>query len=336
MRPARGSGPSPSQSSRVVTPAVPLAAILVACTTALGLAPSRVAATTPDPLCGSGPLEILLTNDDGYEALGIRALADALAQSGHRVTLAAPARNASGSGMSFTWGEIAVRQVSTSPAVFAVDASPATAVVLAATALYPVERRPDLVVSGINHGPNDGALLVLSGTVGAALAGTLLLDPPVPGMAVNVGRLNPAEPWDSDAHRDQFAAAAAHFARLLGASRGWFCDGGQVTRARSVLNVNYPALPPGQWRGTVVSGQDAASDLHVVFEAKGEPQGQTEGGARYAARLMRSEPPAARGSDRDGLARGFVTVTPIGAALASARAPAAGPARSLARRLRDL
>jgi len=302
----------------------------------LGLAPWPVTAAPPDPLCGTGPLEILLTNDDGFDAPGVRALADELARAGHRVTLAAPARNASGSSMSFTWGEIAVRHVSTSPAVFAVDASPATAVVLAATALYPEGRHPDLVVSGINHGPNDGALLVLSGTVGAALAGTVLLDPPVPGMAVNVSRLNPAEPWDSDAHRGQIAAAAAHFTRLMGASRGWFCEGGHVARPRSVLNVNYPALPPGQWRGTVVSGQDAASDLHVAFETKGESNVESSGGTRYTARLVRSDPPAARGSDRDGLARGYVTVTPIGAALAEAQAPAAAPTRSLSRRLRDL
>lgn len=319
-----------------MTPALPLVVIAVASATACFLAPLRVAASTSDPLCGTGPLEILLTNDDGFEAVGIRTLADALAQAGHRVTLAAPAGNASGSSMSFTWGEIRVREVSTSPAVFAVDASPATAVVLAATALYPAGRRPDLVVSGINNGPNDGALLVLSGTVGAALAGTLLLDPPVPGMSVNVGRLNPAEPWDSDAHRGQFAAAAAHFTRLLGASRGWFCEDGRVARPRSVLNVNYPALPPGQWRGTVVSGQDTASDLHVTFEAQGESKGEAEGGARYAARLVRSEPPAARGSDRDGLTRGYVTVTPIGAALADTQAPTIASTRSLARRLRDL
>jgi 5'-nucleotidase len=326
MRVAQGS--RPLQSRRPVTSAMPPVAILIASLTALGPAPAWAAASPSDPLCGTGPLEILLTNDDGFNAPGIRALADALAQAGHRVTLAAPARNASGSSTSFTWGEIPVRQVSTSPATFAVDASPATAVVLAATALYPAGRRPDLVVSGINHGPNDGALLVLSGTVGAALAGTLLLDPPVPGMAVNLGRLNPAEPWDSDAHRGQFAAAAAHFTRVLGASRGWFCESGQVIRPRSVLNVNYPALPPGQWRGTVVSGQDTASDLHVTFEATGED--------RYVARLVRSDPPAARGSDRDGLARAYVTVTPIGAAFADAQAPTAAPDRSLARRLRGL
>lgn len=328
MRVARACCPTPAQPGRALRPAVPLAVIALASLPALSLVATPGAAAQVDALCGAGPLEILVTNDDGVEALGILALADALARAGHRVTVAAPARNASGSGMSFTWGEVQVRQVSSDPLVFAVDATPATVTVLAATALYPEGRRPDLVVSGINHGPNDGALLVLSGTVGATLAGTLLLDPPIPGMAVNTGRLDPAEPWDSDAHRAQFAAVSAHFARVMGASRGWFCERGRVVKSRTVLNVNYPALEPGQWRGTILATQDSASDLHVAFEARGDD--------RYSARLLRSAPPAASGSDREGLARGYVTVTPIGGAIADTDAATAAPVRSLARRLRKL
>ena len=80
--------------------------------------------------------------------------------------------------MSFDWGPVRVTRDPDDPSAFAVSGSPATAVVLGASALYPTGRRPDLVISGINHGPNKGSLLVLSGTVGAALAGTLLLDPP--------------------------------------------------------------------------------------------------------------------------------------------------------------
>jgi 5'/3'-nucleotidase SurE len=304
-----------------------------ATTLAASLLTTALTATTADAapsdaLCGSGPLEILLTNDDGFDSAGIRALSASLAAAGHRVTLAAPARNASGSSMGFSWGEIPVRQVTADPPVFAVDATPATVVVLAATALYAAGRRPDLVVSGINHGPNDGALLMLSGTVGAAIAGTLLLDPPVPGVAVNAGRLNAAEPWDSPVHLAQFDAVAAHLARLIDASRGWFCERGHVVRPRTVLNVNYPALAPGQWRGTVLAGQDSASDLHFDFEATAD--------GKYRPRPLRSDPPAARGSDRDGLARGYVTVTPLGAAIVDDTASAGTPARALSRRLRGL
>jgi len=328
MRAARGFRPSPPRSGRAARRAAGTVALLAASLLTPGFSPAAAAAAEPDALCGSGPLEILLTNDDGFDSAGIRALAAGLAAAGHRVTLAAPARNASGSSMGFTWGEIPVRQVTADPPVFAVDATPASVVVLAATALYPAGRRPDLVVSGINHGPNDGALLMLSGTVGAAIAGTLLLDPPVPGIAVNAGRLNAAEPWDSPAHLAQFEAVAAHLARLVGASRAWFCDRGRVTRPRTVLNVNYPALASGQWRGTMVAGQDTASDLHFDFEA-------TAGG-KYKPRPLRSDPPATRGSDRDGLARGYVTVTPLGAAIVDDTVSAGTPARALTRRLRDL
>jgi 5'/3'-nucleotidase SurE len=324
MRETRGLRPTPPRSGRAARTAAGTYALLAASLLTHGFA----AAAEPDALCGAGPLEILLTNDDGFDSAGIRALAAGLTAAGHRVTLAAPARNASGSSMGFSWGEIPVRQVTADPPVFAVDATPATVVVLAATALYPAGRRPDLVVSGINHGPNDGALLMLSGTVGAAIAGTLLLDPPVPSIAVNAGRLNATEPWDSPAHLAQFDAVAVHLARLVGASRTWFCDRGRVVRPRTVLNVNYPALAPGQWRGTVVAGQDTASDLHIAFEATADGQ--------YKSRPLRSDPAAIRGSDRDGLARGFVTVTPLGAAIVDDGNSTGTPARALTRRLRDL
>src|SRR5512139_1328616 len=97
------------------------------------------------PLCGSGPLEILLTNDDGFEAPGIRALHSALRSAGHRVRLVAPAANASGTSSSFTWGRVTVTRSDSDEDVFGVAGTPATAVVLGATALYPPGVRPDLV-----------------------------------------------------------------------------------------------------------------------------------------------------------------------------------------------
>lgn len=277
-----------------------------------------------DALCGSGPLEILLTNDDGYRSTGIRALRTALVTAGHRVTVAAPDYNASGSAMSFNWGAVRVTRDPQEPDVFGVDASPATAVVLGANAFYPEGRRPDLVVSGINQGSNAGSLLVLSGTVGAALAGTLLLDPPVPGLAVNAVRLRTAEPVDSPANRAQYEAAAAHFARLLARVRGWYCDGGRVSRSRSVLNVNYPARPVAELRGTVVASQGSATDLRVSFAptADGRFQAQT------------SEVPVSDAPDSDNrrLDEGYATVTPLDGRLGDPPALR----RNLERRLRGL
>lgn len=275
-------------------------------------------------LCGSGPLDILLTNDDGADAAGIRALRGQLIAAGHRVTLAAPDRNASGSSLSFSWGQVRVTRDPATADVYAVGGSPATAVVLAATALYPPGRRPDVVISGINHGPNAGALLMLSGTLGAALAGTLLLDPPVPGLAVSAERLQPGEPVDSPANRAQLDAVGAHVATLLATTRGWFCQGGSVARPRTVLNVNYPARPVAELRGTVVAAQGSSSGLGIRFEpsASGE----------YRSQADRSAVTDGRGTDHHWLALGYATVTPISGAIGDGRVPH----RDLERRLRRL
>ena len=184
---------------------------------------STSAAKSESPaICGAGPLEILLTNDDGYQAPGIRALYDALREAGHHVRLAAPATNASGSSVSFTWSTVSVVRDPADPNVLGVAATPATAAVLGATALYPPGRGPDLVISGINDGENTGSLLAISGTVGAALAGTMLLDPPVPGIAVNAERMG-----TPDAPRARSPDEIARMARHLVAPRG--------RRARLVL-----------------------------------------------------------------------------------------------------
>ncbi len=285
---------------------------------------AAVAAPQPAPLCGNGPLEILLTNDDGFDAAGIRALRSQLAAAGHRVTLAAPDYNASGSGLSFTWSNVRVRREPNDPAAFAVGGSPATAVVLAATALYPEGRRPDLVVSGINHGPNTGSLLMLSGTLGAALAGTLLLDPPIPGIAVSAERMPGAEPPEAPASRARFDAVGAHVARLIAVTRGWFCESGRIVRPRSVLNVNYPARPIGEIRGTVLARQGSATDLRVGFT--------TSGDGEYRSETRRADATDGLDTDNHWLAEGYVTVTPVSGAITDAPALRS----SLKRRLQRL
>lgn len=275
-------------------------------------------------LCGAGPLDILLTNDDGATATGIRALRAQLVAAGHRVTIAAPDHNASGSSMSFNWGTVRVTRDPDDLAVFAVGASPATAVVLAATALYPPGRGPDLVISGINQGLNSGSMLMLSGTLGAALAASVLLDPPVPGLAVSAERLHPAELVDSPANRAHFDAVGAHFARLIEGTRGWFCRDGEVTRSRTVLNVNYPARAMPELRGTVLVRQGATSDLRIAFTATG--------GDEYRAQPARGHTADRRDGDNQWLERGYATVTPVSGELTDENVPRA----SLSRRLRRL
>jgi 5'/3'-nucleotidase SurE len=275
--------------------------------------PASAEPVPPAALCGEGPLDILLTNDDGFQAAGIRALHAALKEAGHRVFLVAPAANASGSSASFTWGRVHVVRDLSDPSVFGVGGSPATAVVLGATALYPPGRRPDLVISGINDGTNTGSLLALSGTIGAALAGTMLLDPPVPGFAVNAER--PEAPGKAEAlPGDHLQQVARHFARMVGTTRGWFCDRGQVTRATTVLNTNYPARPLSATSGTRVAGQGRATDLRLAFEASGDDTYESRRG-------IQPDAPDEADSDNALLARGYVTVTPIRAELGGRDGP---------------
>lgn len=179
---------------------------------------------------------------------------------------------------------------------FAIRGTPATAVVLAATALYPAGTRPDLVISGINDGDNAGPLLAVSGTVGAALAGTILLDPPVPGIAFNAPRPDRGEPLDSHGNRAHLAQAADYFVRF-------------VERVR----------------GAVVTRQSRLGDLHVQYVDSGNGE--------YSSRLTpMSVASDDVDSDRSRLDAGYVTVTPVSAALDDD----AAPRRALARRLRKL
>lgn len=258
-------------------------------------------------ICGTGPLEVLLTNDDGYQAPGIRALYDELRKAGHHVRLVAPSTNASGSSTSFTWSAVTIVRDPSDPNVIGVTGTPATAVVLGATAFYPASRRPDLVVSGINDGDNTGALLALSGTIGAALAGTMLLDPPIPGIAVNAARAATADARAA-LPPDQGQQMARHLTRLIARLRGWFCDGGHLTRGTAALNVNYPARSVSSVRGVRAARQGRTTDLHIAFEPSGPDA--------YASRPV-SLAPAADFADSDValLAEGYVTVTPVSAVL---------------------
>jgi 5'/3'-nucleotidase SurE len=288
-----------------------LAATLCALTAA-SFASQAAEAASP-AICGDGPLEVLLTNDDGYQAPGIRALYDALRAAGHHVRLAAPATNASGSSVSFTWSTVRVVRDAADPNVIGISATPATAVVLAATAFYPPGHGPDLVISGINDGENTGSLLALSGTIGAALAGTMLLEPPVPGIAVSAERMG-----TPDAPRarspDEIARMARHLARLAGGTRAWFCDSGRLTRPTTVLNVNYPARPMAEVRGVAVARQGRSTDLQLRFEPSG-PE------AYASRRLTPADSSDAADSDVKLLAEGYVTVTPISAQLGEHDAP---------------
>lgn len=125
-------------------------------------------------------LVILVTNDDGYQAGGINALVSALRGMG-RIVVCAPDSPRSGFSASFTcMHPVTFQRLSDDGevAVYACSGTPVDCVKLALHRLF-CERRPDLVVSGINHGGNDSICVMYSGTMGAAMEGCVVGIPSV-------------------------------------------------------------------------------------------------------------------------------------------------------------
>jgi 5'-nucleotidase len=113
---------------------------------------------------------ILLSNDDGIQAEGLLALEGSVASLGE-VYVVAPDREKSAAGHSVTLHH-PLRVQKLDERHYAVDGTPTDSVILGVRELLP--RRPDIVISGINRGPNMGDDVTYSGTVAAALEGTLL------------------------------------------------------------------------------------------------------------------------------------------------------------------
>ncbi len=169
---------------------------------------------------------ILLSNDDGIQSEGLTALENALAGYNDTYTVA-PDRAQSSMSHALTLHR-PLRAHEFGPRRLAVDGTPVDCVKLALTGLLPV--RPDLVISGINKGPNLGDDIFYSGTVSAAIEGALL---GIPAIAVSLVGFQTFD----------FRAAAEFTATLVSSihRRGF--------PAGTLLNVNVPAMPRDQLRG---------------------------------------------------------------------------------------
>jgi 5'-nucleotidase len=195
-------------------------------------------------------MDILVTNDDGIQAEGIRALADALALLG-TVSIIAPDREQSATSHALTLHRpLRVRKVS--EGIMSVDGTPTDSVLLGVHGF--LKRKPALVVSGINHGPNMGSDVLYSGTVAAASEGMFL---GIPAIAISLAGRG----------EGQFVTAArvAHnlVKRLL--KRG--------LHAGMCLNVNVPALPWEQLKGVRITRLGKRVFRDVIVE-KTDPRGK--------------------------------------------------------------
>ncbi|MGH7828525.1 MAG: 5'/3'-nucleotidase SurE [Candidatus Binatia bacterium] len=170
---------------------------------------------------------ILVSNDDGIQSEGITALEESLHHVGEIYTVAPDRAQSSMSHALTLHRPLRVHEVA--PRRLAVDGTPTDCVKLALTGLLPV--RPDLVVSGINKGPNLGDDIIYSGTVSAAIEGALL---GIPAIAVSLVTFQNFD----------FRAAAEFTATLV--SR--VCERGGIP-PETLLNVNVPPLPKEKLKG---------------------------------------------------------------------------------------
>ena len=227
-------------------------------------------------------MKILISNDDGYRARGIVALADELAKFGE-VTIVAPERNRSGASNSLTLDN-PIRATRIDGGYF-VDGTPTDCVHLALTGLLTDE--PDVVVSGINAGANLGDDVIYSGTVAAAMEGRFL---GLPAIAISL---------DLDGSRH--FATAARVARVL-------LNGitASPIPTDTILNVNVPDIPFEDLEGIEVTRLGHRHKAEGVIRTK-DPRGRTifwEGPAG-------PEEDAGPGTDFFAVAHRRVSVTPM-------------------------
>ena len=228
-------------------------------------------------------MHILLSNDDGYFAPGLAVLAETVGAFAE-VTVVAPERDRSGASNSLTLDRpLSVRRAQNG--FFYVNGTPTDCVHLAVTGL--LEKMPDIVISGVNHGANMGDDTIYSGTVAAATEGFLL---GIPSLAVSLVA-------DGNDHFRTAARVAADLAaRLL---RSPF---GQPV----LLNVNVPDVPFESLRGMEVTRLGKRHKAEPVVKTT-TPRGETVywiGAAGAAA-------DAGEGTDFNAVARSAVSLTPL-------------------------
>jgi 5'-nucleotidase len=228
-------------------------------------------------------MRILLSNDDGYFAPGLHALAQALTPLGE-VTVVAPERDRSGASNSLTLDRpLSVRR--SHLGYYYVNGTPTDCVHLAVTGL--LDALPDIVVSGINHGTNMGDDTIYSGTVAAATEGFLL---GIPAIAMSL----------ASRHGGHYATAGQVAADLVRR----FAAG--ALQGPVLLNVNVPDLPLEQLSGTRVTRLGRRHKAEPVIKAQ-NPRGDTVYWVGPAGEAADAGP----GTDFHAVAEGCVSVTPL-------------------------
>lgn len=240
------------------------------------------------PVADPSALRILISNDDGINAPGIKVLERIARTLSKDVWVVAPETEQSAAGHSLTIRRpLRVRKVSARR--FAVDGTPTDAVLLGVNHVLKGKKKPDLVLSGINRGANLGEDVTYSGTVAAAMEGTILGIPSIAlsqcmehGHPVKWGT---AEHWAGKVIRQALA-------------RGW---------SRNVLlNLNFPDVVAASVTGVELTRQGKRKIGDEIVERK-DPRGES-----YVwIGAQRAEERSVAGTDIEAVYRGAITVTPL-------------------------
>jgi 5'-nucleotidase len=228
-------------------------------------------------------MRILISNDDGYFAPGLAALAQALATVAE-VTVVAPERDRSGASNSLTLDRpLFLRKA---PNGFSyVNGTPTDCVHLAVTGM--LEHLPDMVVSGINHGANMGDDTIYSGTVAAATEGFLL---GIPAIAISLAGVGTGH----------YTTAAKVALDLVQRFRN------QPLTMPMLLNVNVPDLPIAELQGTEITRLGKRHKAEPVMKSV-NPRGETV----YWVGAAGAAQDAGAGTDFHAVANRRVSVTPL-------------------------
>jgi 5'-nucleotidase len=232
-------------------------------------------------------MRVLLTNDDGIQAVGLRAMYAALHKAGHEVVCVAPMTEMSAVGHALTFASpLRIKRFAENGfRGVGVNGTPVDCVKLALGAI--LDSPPDMVVSGINSGANVGVDIMYSGTVSAATEGAIM---DLPSLAVSHDDFNPSD------LSDQAAYAAAFIERLdwPGLPKGL------------VLNLNFPNLPLAAAKDLTVCRHTRTS-YSDWYEQRTDPRGREY--YWLCGELPMDKVSA--GTDKDLLSKGHITLTPL-------------------------
>jgi 5'-nucleotidase len=229
-------------------------------------------------------MHVLISNDDGLDAIGIRVLTEHVSQFA-RVTIVAPDRDRSGASNSLTLDQ-PVRIIESDGQRYRVAGTPTDCVHLALTGL--LDDEPDMVVSGINNGANLGDDVIYSGTVAAAMEGRYLGLP-----AIAVSLVYEGKPRN-------FESAGLAVLQLIQRLTD------DPLPADTILNVNVPDRPWSELEGFEVTRLGHRHRAEP-FIRQLDPRGRTV----YWIGPPGSEQDAGPGTDFHAVRRGFISITPI-------------------------